>query len=234
MDVDLTELRRHALGPLSSLSLEPVPPVPPAPSGHAVSCNPPPERGATGAVSTPLSRTDDISPKIQPQCWRVGDSLPSSKTVVQPATRRGVVGTGLSAGATTSCLGITLPGNGSGDGPQLRRRLPWSPSTSPVMSQLKKEGFTVHDVADTVGSGFYPEPPPRSALGDAIEPGRRDAEARLDAGNWKCLDTSEPAVFATAPQAPFFISFVLDEVQQVSHQSILRNLTLSRDGASYG
>lgn len=215
------ELRRRALGPLSSLSLEPAPSPLPAPAGDAVSRSPPLDRDADRTVNTTSLRTDDTCPETQRRCWRLGEDLPS-KNLVQPAARKGVVSTGLGAGGTVSCLRITSPGDGSGNGSQLRSRLPWSPSTSPVMSQLKKEGFAVHDAAGTVGSGYYLERPPWSPLGDAVESCQRDSGVRWDARGlgcvYTCPNTSEPTVFATALQALFFTSFVLDGVPQVSHQ----------------
>lgn len=235
MDVDLTELRRRALSSLTSLGLE-APPnsVLSTPSALIGSCSPTHNgkdtiadttilkdatRSETGPiVAASTANTRHGSGRAQSWRWTVDDSAPSPKSiVVQPAARKGTVGgagPGASGGSALSAVqsGISSPQNTGLNGSfcaQRQRIRSWSPATSPVMSQLKKEGFAIHDVAFATDSGYFPEPPARSS--------RRwgDTKNRLGTSEYEPLDRSDPAVFATAPRAPFFTSFVLDGICQV-------------------
>ena len=99
----------------------------------------------------------------------------------------------------------------------------WVPATSPAVSQMKREGFVVHDVTSTVEGGVYSE---RSSLGRVQGSGdeelrKRDDDAdacgsRGGNGQQGCQDYSDCCVFATAPRAPRFAAFIADGAPQVS------------------
>lgn len=101
----------------------------------------------------------------------------------------------------------------------------WIPASSPAVSQMKREGFAVHDVTATVEGGLYQERPSLGRVqGDIDEEELRksdddtDAEAcsgRGGSGKQGCLDYSECRVFATAPRAPRFAAFIADGAPQV-------------------
>ena len=89
------------------------------------------------------------------------------------------------------------------------------------MSRMKREGFAVHDVAATVGGGFYLERPLLSwgrlqghrggavwecgTNGDGGGPGERP----------QCREFSAAREFSTAPMPPRFAAFVADGIPQV-------------------
>lgn len=111
------------------------------------------------------------------------------------------------------------------------QRETWIPATSPAVSQMKREGFAVHDVTATVEGGFHSERPPSLGRvqggGDDEETHVSDDDADADADadacggkegseNQGCLDYSECCVFATVPRAPRFSAFIADGCPQVS------------------
>lgn len=238
VDVVLTELRRRALCSLTSLDLEA------QRSAHAGLSDPSRDatapstttNGCTNINNTNLAAATSVSfSERQSHCWsNVDRSL--SKGKVLAALRLRASGFSGMYSPTTTWSSVYLPNKLNGRGKYTnstgrRRRARWSPSASPVMSKMRREGFAVHDLAATVGGGYYLEPPPTGPLSSPVqvlrpgdgETGRervcRGTEgggAVGDSGVVGCLDQSQPALMATAPAAPFFVGFVSDDVQQVS------------------
>lgn len=212
----MTELRRRSLGSLMTLDLESLPSPPPTAGWQS----------PTQRSSDPLRRDDDRSDAattttttgaiVSVPAWsREAKSLPSPK-VIRAAFR-------LKPGPSTLPHPVALattPFVATPASDFFDRRRPWSPSASPIMWQMKEEGFVVHDVAKTVGGGFYPEPPllsPSAGVGGEIG---CDCDATAQHGGGDdmmrgCRDISDSIVIATAPVAPKFASFVTDGNPQV-------------------
>lgn len=197
----MKELRRQSVGPLASLKLE----APPAPLSDPTST-------ATAPVEdVAITTTTTITPANNAFLRRSGTPPTNS---VRPAFR-------LKTAATPAPF-VAAPASGL-------ERETWAPATSPAVSQMKREGFAVHDVAETDEGGFYSErlSSGRVQGGDGEEMRKSDyaddgvdvdacGGGREGSRKQRCLDYSECAVFATAPRAPRFAAFVADGSPQVS------------------
>ncbi|CAM9827856.1 unnamed protein product [Scytosiphon promiscuus] len=200
IDVDITELRRRSLGPLASLELEPP---------TTLSTSPTDDAKSAAASSGWLSHNRTTSPGRGP--------YPSRSSVVRPALR-------LKAPAAAKSAIQNNPTGQSSTGTQggrlERRRLSSSPVPSPTVSQMKREGFRFHDLAATVGGGFYPE---RPLLSWGRLQGHRDgavweccARGVGDRGSEpQCREVSAAAEFSTACVPPRFAAFVVCGTPQV-------------------
>ena len=96
------------------------------------------------------------------------------------------------------------------------------------MSTMKREGFAVHDVAATVGGGFYLE---RPLLSWGRLQGHREgalwesANGRAgDVGDrpQQCREYSAVGEFSTASRPPRFASFVVGGAPQVCPRQLVR------------
>lgn len=200
----MTELRRRSIGPLASLELEPRAP-------HESSASPAAVPSADGLTiaTRPKSRT-----------LRRGNSggLTQPESFVQPALT-------LKNGAIAPNLLTAFPFVTD----KFDQR-PWNPATSPVMSQMKREGFAVHDAAATIGGGVYVEPPqlllsperlqdPSSVRTAWDNDNRAGVEGSTDcnvAAGWQYRNYSEHIAFGTAPLPPRYAAFIVGGAQQVS------------------
>lgn len=200
VDVDMTELRRRALGPLRSIELE----QPPAASS---SLSPSYDTTLPAVAET---RGDCAEPITSPRSLRHSGA---QSDFIRPAFR---LKTGTSA----------TPFVGSVSDLQLGA---WNPADSPAMLQMKREGFKVYDATTTVGGGFYLERPPLPSPGwTQGSCGTVDTE-NDDLLSWReCRDYSDNVVFATAPKAPRFAAYVVDGIQEVRCGDDFRGRTLLR------
>lgn len=205
IDVDITELRHRSLGPLASLELEA-----PPPTYTTVATTSSPRGNTTSVAAT--SSCSPPSPNRTPVRQRC--PTPSKSIVVRPALRL------CSAVANNYSIQTSPVGQGSSAATTAnlleRRRRSWSPTTSPVMSKMKREGFAIHDVAATVGGGFYLERPLLSWGRFQGHRGGAVWECGANGrGRQQCREYSAVGEFSTASMPPRFASFVVGGVTQV-------------------
>lgn len=213
IEVDMTELRRRSLGPLESLGLEA------PPSSGSVLRQIPNKFSSTTTTDTATPVGDDSPPSAMLSKGLRWNNTCNIAGLIRPALR-------LQNGGSPTLF--VAPGGNPG-------RRPWNPATSAAVSQMRREGFAVHDVAATLGGGFYLEPPPLSSLvgrlqgGDTAE--RKGGVGGDDGGRaGVCRDYSEHVVFSTGPAAPRFAAFVAGGVQQVGCRKEARGLVLGAHG----
>lgn len=200
IDVDITELRHRSLRHLAFLELESPPPTTNTPTDDTTS---------VAAASGWLSRIRAPLPGRNPP--------PSCSSVVRPALRS-------KAASATKISTQNRPSdprqNGTDNGGLQRQRQSRSPATCPTVSQMKREGFRFHDLAATVGGGFYPE---RPLLSWGRLQGHRDGAvwercARGEGGGGsesECREYSAVMEFSTACLPPRFAAYVVYGVPQV-------------------
>ncbi|CAM9283649.1 unnamed protein product, partial [Hapterophycus canaliculatus] len=200
IDVDITELRHRSLRPLAFLELEPPPPIIASPTNDSESAAA--SSGWLSHIQTPPSEKN---------------SSPSCSSFVRPALR-------LKAAAASRTLIRNRPSGqrraGTEDGRLERRRQSPSPATSPTVSQMKQQGFRFHDLAATVGGGFYPE---RPLLSWSRLQGHRDGavwefcarDGGSEGSEPQYREVSAVGEFSTASLPPRFAAFVVCGILQV-------------------
>eukprot|EP00752_Nemacystus_decipiens_P012770 g11309.t1 len=206
IDVDITELRHRSLGLLDSLELE-------ASSPSGVPTNVDSRSNLIGDEASPAAANASGLPPPTRTSFHQRSPSPQRTVVVRPALRL------RSAAAGYGCTKTEPVGSGSSTASIEQLRRPWSPATSPAMSMMKREGFAVHDVAATVGGGFYLERPLLSwgrlqdHRGGAVWESSTNRAG--DVGDEpQCREYSAVGEFSTASTPPRFASFVVGGVPQ--------------------